>query len=70
MPAGNDEGARSRLEMFDAFANEVRADLSLTNERLGELRGQGKVKTATYRQLFAMRETLREIDRRLTDHGL
>lgn len=70
MSTGGDEGARSRLEAFDAFADEVRADLSLADERMGELRGQGKVKTATYRQLFTMRETLREIDRRLSDHGL
>ena len=31
---------------------------------------ENKVKTATYRQLFATRITLKDIDRRLTAHGL
>ena len=35
-----------------------------------DLQAQNKVKTATYRQLFAARVTLKEIDRRLASHGL
>lgn len=34
------------------------------------LRTENKVKTATYRQLFATRMTLKDIDRRLVERGL
>ena len=37
---------------------------------MDDLRAQNKVKTATYRQLFATRLTLKEIDRRLVERGL
>lgn len=59
-----------RLAAFDAFAADVRAELDATRVRMDELAAQGKVKTATYRQLFAARVTLREIDARLTVRGL
>lgn len=59
-----------RLAAYDAFAAEAREELARTDERMGELRVAGKVKTATYRQLFAARLTLKEIDRRLAGHGL
>lgn len=59
-----------RLAAYDAFAADARAELARTDERMGELRTAGKVKTATYRQLFAARLTLKEIDRRLAEHGL
>lgn len=59
-----------RLRAYDAFADEVRAELAATESRMAELRDAGKVKTATYRQLFAQRLTLKEIVRRLEDHGL
>lgn len=59
-----------RLAAYDAFAADARAELARTDERMGELRAAGKVKTATYRQLFAARLTLKEIDRRLAEHGL
>ena len=59
-----------RLAAFDAFAADVRAELDATRARMDELAAQGKVKTATYRQLFAARVTLREIDARLTVRGL
>lgn len=59
-----------RLVAYDAFAADARAELARTDERMGELRAAGKVKTATYRQLFAARLTLKEIDRRLAEHGL
>ena len=38
--------------------------------RMDELKGLGRVRTATYRQLFAARITLREIDGRLSARGL
>lgn len=62
--------AAARLAAYDAFARDVRDELARTSGRMDELRFQGKVKSATYRQLFAIRSTLREIDRRLLERGL
>lgn len=62
----NDE----RLAAYDAFAVEVRDELARTVARMEELQTQNKVKTATYRQLFAARITLKDIDRRLSARGL
>ena len=62
--------AAARLEAYDAFAADVRGELEATKARMGELSAAGKVKTATYRQLFAARVTLKEIDARLRERGL
>lgn len=59
-----------RLAAYDAFAADVRLELERTAGRMDELRAAGQVKTATYRQLFANRATLRGIDRRLAERGL
>ena len=48
----------ARLEAYDRFARGVRGDLARTCAQMDELRAQDKVKTATYRQLFANRVTL------------
>lgn len=61
---------RDRLDAFEAFAAEVRDELHQVTERMDALRAENKAKTATYRQLFAARITLKEIDGRLTEHGL
>lgn len=61
---------RDRLDAFEAFAAEVRDELRQVTERMDALRAENKVKTATYQQLFAARITLKEIDGRLTEHGL
>lgn len=61
---------QERLAAYAAFAAEVREELSGTVARMEDLQAQNKVKTATYRQLFAARVTLKEIDRRLASHGL
>lgn len=61
---------RDRLDAFEAFAAEVRDELRQVTERMDALRAENKVKTATYRQLFAARITLKEIDGRLTEHEL
>ena len=58
------------MDDTERLAANARAELARTDERMGELRAAGKVKTATYRQLFAARLTLKEIDRRLAEHGL
>ncbi|HIU04748.1 MAG TPA: hypothetical protein IAD14_04715 [Candidatus Coprousia avicola] len=63
-------GDAERLAAYEAFAAEVRAELGDVSERMEVLRAENKVKTATYRQLFATRITLKDIDRRLTAHGL
>ena len=62
--------AAERLDAYDAFAAEVRAELADVSARMEELRSENKVKTATYRQLFATRITLKDIDRRLAARGL
>lgn len=62
--------AVTRLAAYDAFARDVRSELAQTGEQMEQLRSQGKVKTATYRQLFAIRSTLRDIGRRLAERGL
>lgn len=61
---------QERLAAYEAFAAEVREELSSTVARMEDLQAQNKVKTATYRQLFAARVTLKEIDCRLASHGL
>ena len=60
----------ARLAAYDAFAADVRDELAATKARMDELAAAGRVKTATYRQLFAARVTLREIDSRLRERGL
>lgn len=59
-----------KLAAYDAFAAEVRAELEDVATRMEELKGADRVKTATYRQLFATHITLKDIDRRLREHGL
>ena len=59
-----------RLDAYDTFAADVRSELADVSARREELRGASKVKTATYRQLFAARVTLKEIDARLAERGL
>ena len=59
-----------RLAAYDAFAQGVREELAQIGERMDVLRAQDKVKTATYRQLFAARITLKDIDCRLQERGL
>lgn len=65
---GPDDAAR--LAAYDEFATGVRDELAATKSRMDELAAAGKVKTATYRQLFATRIALKEIDARLRERGL
>lgn len=60
----------ARLAAYEEFSRGVRDELASTVARMDELAAAGKVKTATYRQLFAARVTLREIDARLRERGL
>lgn len=59
-----------RLAAYDAFAAQVRAENEQVQRQMEDLRAINKVKTATYRQLFATRITLKEIVSRLEEHGL
>ena len=59
-----------RLAAYEEFSRGVRDELASTVSRMDELAAAGWVKTATYRQLFAARVTLREIDARLRERGL
>lgn len=59
-----------RLRSYEAFAAQTRAELADVTQRMDALRAENKVKTATYRQLFATRMTLKDVDRRLAEHGL
>ena len=67
---GTDAGAdAARLAAYEAFAA-ARAELADVTARMDGLKAAGKVKSATYRQLFATRVTLKDIDRRLRERGL
>lgn len=59
-----------RLAAYDAFAAQVLAENEQVQRQMEDLRAANKVKTATYRQLFATRITLKEIVSRLEEHGL
>lgn len=59
-----------RLAAYDAFAEGVRSELADTVERMESLKAAGKVKSATYRQLFAARMELKAICDRLARFGL
>lgn len=68
--AGRPMGDSERLAAYDAFARGIRAELAEVGARMDVLRTENKVKAATYRQLFATRMTLKDIDRRLVERGL
>ena len=59
-----------RLAAYEQFAADVRREYADVEARMDELKAQGKVKTATYRQLFATRIILKDIDRRLRARNL
>lgn len=68
--AGRPMDDSERLAAYDAFARGIRAELAEVGARMDVLRIENKVKTATYRQLFAARMNLKDIDRRLVERGL
>lgn len=59
-----------RLERYEAFAAGVREDYGSAVRQMDDLRAQDRVKTATYRQLYAYKSTLGEILDRLEECGL
>ena len=52
-------GAAERLAAFEAVLADVQREYAATVARMEELKEAGRVKSATYRQLFARRMTLR-----------
>ena len=68
--AGRPMDDSERLAAYEAFARGIRTELAEVGARMDVLRTENKVKTVTYRQLFATRMTLKDIDRRLVERGL
>lgn len=50
-----------RLEAFEAMLASVQSQYADTCARMDRLKADGRVKTATYRQLFAQKLTLSQI---------
>ena len=63
-------GAAERLAAFEAVLADVQREYAATVARMEELKESGRVKSATYRQLFARRMTLREMLTLFEVHGL
>ena len=63
-------GAAERLAAFEAVLADVQREYAATVARMEELKEAGRVKSATYRQLFARRMTLREMLTLFEVHGV
>lgn len=63
-------GAAERLAAFEAVLADVQREYAATVARMEALKEAGRVKSATYRQLFARRMTLREMLTLFEVHGL
>lgn len=63
-------GAAERLAAFEAVLADVQREYAATVARMEELKEAGRVKSATYRQPFARRMTLREMLTLFEVHGL
>ena len=63
-------GAAERLAAFEAVLADVQREYAATVARMEELKEAGRVKSATYRQLFARRMTRREMLTLFEVHGL
>lgn len=59
-----------RLAAFEAVLADLQAEYADTVARMQTLRETGRAKSATYRQLFARRMTLRELLTRFELRGL
>ena len=63
-------GAAERLAAFEAVLADVQREYAATVARMEELKEAGRVKSTTYRQLFARSMTLREMLTLFEVHGL
>lgn len=61
---------RPELEGFIQMRDAVVQELEEAETRMAELRAEGKVKTATYQQLFARKMTLGTMIDLYKDYGL
>ena len=55
----------TREEKFEAMLQSVQREYETTLQKMEKLKGEGKEKTATYRQLWSNKMTLRELLLRL-----
>ena len=60
MSAAQTDGA-ARLEQFEAMLAAVQAQYSDTTAQMERLKAAGRVKSATYRQLFAKKLNLQDM---------
>ena len=63
-------GAAERLAAFEAVLADVQREYAATVARMEEHKEAGRANSATYRQLFARRMTLREMLTLFEVHGL
>ncbi len=54
-------GDYERLEAYEKMRENVLAEFSSMEKQMGELKAQGKVKSATYRQLMGRKMTYQTI---------
>lgn len=59
-----------RLAAFEAMLEAVQKQYAETTARMDKMKQEGKVKTATYRQLFARKLTLSELLSYYKTYGL
>ena len=55
------EAPAQRLEAFEAMLAAVQAQYADTTARMEQLKAAGRVKSATYRQLFAKKLSLQDV---------
>ena len=59
-----------RLEAFEKMLNAILSQYDSTVEKMAKLKGEGKEKTVTYRQLFASKMQLQAMLRYYRTYGL
>ena len=59
-----------RLAAFEAMLAAVRAEYAQTAQKMGELKAQGREKSATYRQLMARKLQLAQMIEMYREYGL
>lgn len=59
-----------RLEAFEVMLREIQRDCQAAGTRMGELKAQGKERSATYRQLMGNKLTYQNMLALYRAHGL
>ena len=60
----------NRLEAFEAMQEEILKQAETEQKRMGQLRAEGKEKSATYRQYFGNRMLLKMMLDKYREYGL